>query len=112
MLRWVFDLVVCDSGGRVGARGRIQTVCWSEETANTVIEPIWSAAVGLWLVSAVLYTIYLVRALQARKYIVALKWNAREQDVMLSQLEYADLEERARERRESERERSRKIVDL
>jgi hypothetical protein len=111
MLRWVFDLVVCDSGGRVGARGRIQTVCWSEETANTVIEPIWSAAVGLWLVSAVLYTIYLVRALQARKYIVALKWNAREQDVMLSQLEYTKPGEGVR-REEKARERSRKIVDL
>jgi hypothetical protein len=40
-----------------------------------------------------------------------LKWKAREQDVTLSHLEYADPEERAR-REEKARERWRKIVDL
>ena len=96
-----FDLVVCGGGGSGG--GGIQTVCSSGMTANAVSESIWSAAVGIWLVSAVLYMVYLVRALQARKYIIALKRKAREQDVTLSQLEYANPEERVRERRKQER---------
>lgn len=104
----IFNLAVCNGGG---AGGGIQTVCWSGKTANAVSESIWSAAVGLWLVSAVLYTIHLVQALQARKYIVGLKRKAREQGVPLSQLEYTDPEERAR-REEKARERWRKIVDL
>lgn len=71
ILRWVLGVVVCGGGGDDGGGGRgIQTVCWSEKTANAVCESIWSAAVGFWLVSALLYTVYLVRSLQARKFII------------------------------------------
>jgi hypothetical protein len=103
----IFDLAICNGSGG----GGMQTVCWSGKTANAVSESVWSAAVGLWLVSAVLYTVHLVQAVQARKYTVNLKRQAQEQGVPLSQLEYTDPEARAR-REEKARERWRKIVDL
>lgn len=86
-------------------------MCWSGKTSNGVSESVWSAAVGLWLVSAVLYTVHFVQARQARKYTVDLRRRAQEQGVQLSQLEYTDPEARAR-REEKARERWRKIVDL
>ena len=102
----IFDLAVCN-----GSSGGLQIVCWSAKTNNAVSESVWSASVGLWLISAVLYTVHLVQAIQARKYTVSLRRRAAEQGVQLSTLEITDPEERAR-REEKARERWRKIVDL